>query len=174
MPIDNPLCVALFLKRWRPQVGILMETPFFPNLVLVASLFGVRLSLLNAHIPSMELLHWHAWKGLRRLLGAVLDKFVLIVPASDVVSEGCGSAAAVHYALTCAWLDAHSCALLQPPTCSVLLKGGHVGQGIPHTHEPWFRLQANTHNSTAAPCRMSGACASLAHAWARCPGGAVT
>jgi hypothetical protein len=50
-------------------------------------MFNVRLTLLNAHIPSGDLLQWHAWKSMRAMLGSVLNSFSLIVPQSDAVSE---------------------------------------------------------------------------------------
>lgn len=66
--------------RFLPQ-----ESPFRPALVMLASWYGVRLALLNAHMQPRQLLSWHASVLWRRLLGAMLQRFSLIVPQSDLV-----------------------------------------------------------------------------------------
>ncbi len=57
-----------------------------PQLILVASQYGVRMALLNASLSGDDLLMWHSYKTYRRLLTRMLTKFDLIVPQSDIVS----------------------------------------------------------------------------------------
>ena len=60
----------------------------FPNLVLLASEYGVRLALLNGSLPAHQMVEWHSKQSSRQLLGDVLQKYALIVPQSDVVGQG--------------------------------------------------------------------------------------
>eukprot|EP00798_Chlamydomonas_sp_ICE-L_P006582 gene6582-3234_t len=84
MPLDNPVSAALFMRKWRPQVGIFMEAPFDTNLVLIAAQYNVRLALLNAHIGPQDFLQWHSNRSSRKLLSNVLQCFSLVVPQSDL------------------------------------------------------------------------------------------
>jgi 3-deoxy-D-manno-octulosonic-acid transferase len=50
LPYDYPFAVNRFLNHFRPQLGILMETELWPNLVRAAHERGVPLLLLNARM----------------------------------------------------------------------------------------------------------------------------
>src|SRR5258706_10181956 len=47
LPYDYPGAVARFLDRFRPRVGILMETEIWPNLIHAVREHGVPLYLVN-------------------------------------------------------------------------------------------------------------------------------
>ena len=49
-PWDTRAAVARFLRRFRPAVGILMETELWPNLVAGCRAHGVPLALVNARL----------------------------------------------------------------------------------------------------------------------------
>ncbi len=72
------MCLATFLAQ---------ESPFTPQLVMLAAAYQVRLALINAHVDPRDLRMWHTNRRLRSTLGNVLDKFTLIIPQSDVVSH---------------------------------------------------------------------------------------
>ncbi|KAG1655366.1 hypothetical protein FOA52_012093, partial [Chlamydomonas sp. UWO 241] len=84
VPLDNTLCIRLFLRAWRPQAGIVMNSPLYPSLVAMAAQHGVRLALLNASLSGDEVLRWHSYVTYRSLLSNLLAKFDLIVPLSDM------------------------------------------------------------------------------------------
>ena len=50
LPYDYPRAAARFLDRFRPRVGILMETEVWPNLVRACTMRGVPLCLVNARL----------------------------------------------------------------------------------------------------------------------------
>jgi 3-deoxy-D-manno-octulosonic-acid transferase len=50
LPYDYPFAVNAFLHHFRPQVGILMETEIWPNLIAAARERGAPLLLLNARM----------------------------------------------------------------------------------------------------------------------------
>lgn len=54
-PWDSPGAVRRFLARYRPDVGVLMETEIWPNLILQASARGVPLALANARLSEKSL-----------------------------------------------------------------------------------------------------------------------
>jgi 3-deoxy-D-manno-octulosonic-acid transferase len=88
VPFESPLAVARFLRHWRPQVGLFMESPAWPILVEGAAAAGVRLGLLNARMSSSSFLKWFMRSMSRALLSRLLSHFSLIVPQSDVVRRG--------------------------------------------------------------------------------------
>lgn len=50
LPYDYPFAVNAFLRHFRPQIGILMETEIWPNLIRAGQRQGVPLLLLNARM----------------------------------------------------------------------------------------------------------------------------
>ena len=55
LPWDTPGAVARFLRHFRPQVGILIETEVWPNLVHACRGAGVPLVLANARLSEQSL-----------------------------------------------------------------------------------------------------------------------
>lgn len=54
-PWDTPRAVARFLRHFRPQLGLLMETEIWPNLVAGCRAHGVPLVLANARLSDKSL-----------------------------------------------------------------------------------------------------------------------
>jgi 3-deoxy-D-manno-octulosonic-acid transferase len=50
LPFDTPGAVSRFLRRFRPEVGVLMETEVWPNLLYAAQREGVPIVLANARL----------------------------------------------------------------------------------------------------------------------------
>ena len=50
LPYDYPGAMARFLSQFRPQLGLLMETELWPNLVAQAAASGIPLLLVNARL----------------------------------------------------------------------------------------------------------------------------
>ncbi|GAX73628.1 hypothetical protein CEUSTIGMA_g1079.t1 [Chlamydomonas eustigma] len=82
--MDTPVCVALFMKKWRPQVGVVMGSPLHPHLLLVAAQYGVKMALLNGQLSGDDVLAWHSRRVQRAVLSDIMSKFDLIVPSSDL------------------------------------------------------------------------------------------
>ena len=63
---DYPHAVATFLRRWRPIVGIVMETEIWPNLMAACTRAGVPMILANARLSPKSLTAAHRWRALMR------------------------------------------------------------------------------------------------------------
>ncbi len=63
---DYPHAVASFLARWRPRVGIVMETEIWPNLIAAAARANVPLVLANARLSAKSLVAASRWPSLMR------------------------------------------------------------------------------------------------------------
>jgi 3-deoxy-D-manno-octulosonic-acid transferase len=69
--LDRIDCVRRFLKHWRPDLGVFLESELWPNLILEAQAHGVKLALVNARMSPKSLRRWTRWSTAgRRLLGA--------------------------------------------------------------------------------------------------------
>jgi 3-deoxy-D-manno-octulosonic-acid transferase len=54
-PWDTPGAVARFLAHFKPELGVLMETEVWPNLVAGCQTAGVKLALVNARLSDKSL-----------------------------------------------------------------------------------------------------------------------
>lgn len=73
-PWDTPGAVARFLERFRPCLGVLIETEVWPNLAAACAARGVPLALVNARLNARSLaraqrLGWLARPAYRALAG---------------------------------------------------------------------------------------------------------
>lgn len=66
LPYDYPFAVARFLHHFRPQLGILMETEIWPNLIHAAHRRGLPLLLLNARMSERSARGYARFAGLTR------------------------------------------------------------------------------------------------------------
>lgn len=55
LPYDYPGAVARFLERFRPAIGVLMETEVWPNLIHAAAVRDIPLYLVNARLSERSL-----------------------------------------------------------------------------------------------------------------------
>lgn len=80
-PLDLPTAVDAFLRYWKPNAVILMESELWPNVVMAASESKIRLALLNARMSERSFKRWSA-PAVFPLIALMLSKFSLIVPLS--------------------------------------------------------------------------------------------
>ena len=76
-PVDAPGAVARFLDHWKPDLGILVESELWPNLILGAHERGVRLALVSARMTQASA---DGWARVRGAATALLGAFDLILP----------------------------------------------------------------------------------------------
>ena len=55
LPYDTPSAIRRFLRAFRPQLGVLMETEVWPNLIAQCSDAGVPMALVNARLSPRSL-----------------------------------------------------------------------------------------------------------------------
>ena len=62
-PLDRADCVRRFLRHWRPDAGVFVESEIWPNLILAAERAGVKLALVNARMSPKTLARWGRWRA---------------------------------------------------------------------------------------------------------------
>ena len=67
LPYDLPGPMRRFLRRFRPSVGVLMETEVWPNLADQCRRHGVPLLLTNARLSARSAGRWQHWPSLARM-----------------------------------------------------------------------------------------------------------
>jgi len=82
-PVDTPGAVRRFLRHWRPDAGLFVESELWPNLILAARRAGVRLGLISARMTQKTAGRWSARPAAVR---AMLGSFELIL-AQDTATE---------------------------------------------------------------------------------------
>jgi 3-deoxy-D-manno-octulosonic-acid transferase len=66
LPYDYPESVQSFLERWRPRLGILMETEIWPNLLARCAADGIPVVLANARMSEKSARGYQRWRALSR------------------------------------------------------------------------------------------------------------
>ena len=84
VPYDFPWALRRFFNTIQARVGIIMETELWPNLIMEASNAGVSLFLANARISNGA---FKQYAGIRFLLKPVLNRFVFILPQSQLDAD---------------------------------------------------------------------------------------
>lgn len=73
VPLDGQDHVRRFLAHWRPNLGLLMESEIWPNLLLEAHRQEVPLVLINGRMSDRSYRRWRRLKGLSRPLFSSFD-----------------------------------------------------------------------------------------------------
>lgn len=58
VPLDHPDFCARFLDHWKPDLGIWVESEFWPNLITATDARGIPLALVNARITQKSFEGW--------------------------------------------------------------------------------------------------------------------
>lgn len=82
VPLDHPAWCAGFLDHWKPDLGIWVESEFWPNLIVEASARGIPLALVNARITEKSFKGWLKAPG---FISNLLSRFNLLM-AQDKAS----------------------------------------------------------------------------------------
>jgi len=79
VPVDLPSAVGRFLDHWQPDVALILESEFWPNLLRMAAARGSKLALLNGRISPDS---YRGWRRLRPLAAELLSSFSLVMARS--------------------------------------------------------------------------------------------
>lgn len=79
-PVDTPQATARFLKHWRPDMAVFVESELWPNLILGARDAGARLALMSARITERSAA---SWRRAPRAAAAILRSFDLILAQDE-------------------------------------------------------------------------------------------
>jgi 3-deoxy-D-manno-octulosonic-acid transferase len=83
-PLDLPWAVRRYLNTLRPQMLILAETEFWPNLLNGCFRHGIPVAVVNARISDRS---WPRYQMLRRLWRPILDRLDRVLPQTEVDAE---------------------------------------------------------------------------------------
>lgn len=78
LPLDNLICIKIFLKRWRPTLGIFIEAEIWPCLIYEAAK-NCRLLLVNARMTDRS---FKRWNKAHSFFKGVMANFVKIITQS--------------------------------------------------------------------------------------------
>ena len=84
LPYDYPESVQSFLQRFRPRLGILMETEIWPNLLAACATHGVPVVLANARMSEKSARGYRRW---RSLMGPAIRSLAAVCAQSAADAE---------------------------------------------------------------------------------------
>ncbi len=84
LPIDHPAAVARFYRHWRPNLGLLVESELWPNLLRQAQRRNLPLVLLNARLSARSFGRWQRFAPVSR---ALMQPFQLVLAQSRQDAE---------------------------------------------------------------------------------------
>ena len=72
-PVDTPDAVTSFLKHWRPDMALWVDSEFWPNMMMLCRERGIPMGLLNARISQRSYRRWKRVGGFMRTLLGCFD-----------------------------------------------------------------------------------------------------
>ncbi len=79
-PADTPKAVERFLAHWQPKIAIFVESEIWPNMILAAKQYGVKLALINARMSDKSLARWQGFG--KKMAQEIFGAFTLITAAN--------------------------------------------------------------------------------------------
>lgn len=73
VPLDNQSFVQRFLRHWRPDLAVLVESEIWPNLVLETKAQDIPLLLINGRMSTSSFKRWRRRPGMSRPLFSAFD-----------------------------------------------------------------------------------------------------
>ena len=75
VPLDHPSYCRRFLDHWQPDVGVWVESEFWPNLIMETDERGIPLALINARIT---LKSYEGWRRFPKTIRDLLSRFAVV------------------------------------------------------------------------------------------------
>ncbi|MFQ5467260.1 MAG: 3-deoxy-D-manno-octulosonic acid transferase, partial [Kiloniellaceae bacterium] len=79
VPVDLPGAVNRFFDHWRPALGLIVESEFWPNLLLEARRRRIELALVNGRVSARS---FASWRRARPIIARLLAQFSLVLAQS--------------------------------------------------------------------------------------------
>ena len=79
-PFDFKFCVTRYFQALHPELIVVAETEFWPNLLSVARESGARVAIVNARISDRSLPGYRRWRPLLRRVLSSIDLFLAQTP----------------------------------------------------------------------------------------------
>jgi 3-deoxy-D-manno-octulosonic-acid transferase len=79
VPLDTPRFAARFLDRWKPDLGLFVESDLWPNLIMACKDRSIPLAIVNGRVSPRSA---QRWRHLPRTIAALLGMFDLCLAQS--------------------------------------------------------------------------------------------
>lgn len=93
VPLDHPAYCRRFLDHWRPDVGVWVESEFWPNLIMETDERGIPLALINARITSKS---YDGWRRFPKTIHDLISRFAVVHAQTAESAERLRSLGAQH------------------------------------------------------------------------------
>ncbi len=81
VPLDIPAAVGRFVRHWRPDLAIFVESELWPNLIVEAKTAGSRLALISGRMSEQS---FRGWRRAAGAAAALLANFDLILAKDEI------------------------------------------------------------------------------------------
>ena len=75
-PLDHPFCINKFLKHWKPNISIFVESEIWPNMILKSYEKKIPLALIQARISKKTFVRWNC---IPSLSNHIFNKFSMVI-----------------------------------------------------------------------------------------------
>lgn len=76
VPLDHPDYCARFMKHWKPDLAVWVESEFWPNLIVEAHEQAIPLALINARLTEKS---FKGWQKAPDFIASLLRRFSLVL-----------------------------------------------------------------------------------------------
>ncbi|VAV90136.1 3-deoxy-D-manno-octulosonic acid transferase [hydrothermal vent metagenome] len=84
LPMDTPGATARFIRHWRPDLAIFLESEIWPNLIFASKTAGIPLALLNARMNQASR---DKWQKLPTMFSHIIGQFNWISAADTATAD---------------------------------------------------------------------------------------
>jgi 3-deoxy-D-manno-octulosonic-acid transferase len=84
IPIDIPAWINAFLDHWQPDIGVFVESEFWPNLILTSQARSIPLYLINATMSEKS---YKSWRRFPSVIDHLLSCFELVLAQSKATAK---------------------------------------------------------------------------------------
>ena len=84
LPLDIPLFTSKFLKHWKPNLSIFVDSEIWPNLIVEINKNKIPLILVNARITKKT---FKRWRLLKKFSRKIFEKFDLCISSNKESEE---------------------------------------------------------------------------------------
>lgn len=80
IPVDTPFAVRRFIRHWKPDAALWVESELWPNLVLTTRASGCVMMIVNGRMSERS---FRLWQQYGRMVKRILSCFCLVLPQSE-------------------------------------------------------------------------------------------
>ena len=93
VPLDHPDFCASFLDHWQPDLGVWVESEFWPNLIVACDARGIPLALVNARITQHS---FEGWQRFPKTIHDLVSRFSIVFAQDQASAHRLGALGATR------------------------------------------------------------------------------